>query len=915
MVSVNLTSDTQELTQSIFVSYDGSYLADKVEVTTVGIDGNDRTGGALSRPVSATPTITVIWTDWLTEEELTALGKSPSDVGMETKTQYRYTDSHRYTDTVTTTASTAPEKNGWTCTNPNNSANGWYDWSGWSDSCISSSATRQVDTQQVQTGGDYSLYRYGRWQSGSGWNYCSATCQRYYGGTPYVAYTGWSTDRYPVTGAYYTCAWISGYTHNHIGVESWASNGNPVWASYLINGEKYFWEESQYVAPSYKTQYRYRDQKFIYNYERWEVKNPTEWSDTQVTGYSDTNDRRDVETRTLYRYITNDTSVTELVSDVEQYSCSGTLDVSEDLAGKTATVLVYKDVNSDPTEPQLEYVGTTDLTAGNAFAFTFRPKEAPTAATGDFTIALALQGSGNVVNVGKVKAPAQRYSVAFYSYDGTELFPAGQSETQQVEEGCGAALPAAPARPGYRFVCWSTDVSYVQRDLSVTPVYVPEEYSVVFVDHENETVTLKTDFRYGETLTIPDTPSCEGMDFAGWQVVSNRTGQVLTGDEITVTDDLIVTARWTPRTFTVKFLGEDGQPVSTQTVAWGKAAALPAAPAVSEGKVCLGWATAVNWWSVTDDVTVSPLIVWAETTMQPMTAQLQSLGPDDSIEFTCEEGAQIYYTMDGSEPDIGSENTFRYEGPILVTEDTIITAIAYKENKNPSETVTVEFWYIDGITSFNEIDTLDVGTYNIVAEPGKTVTLNLAIENNPGLLGYLFYIDADPGVFCIPYDEETEKMAYAPGPLCAEGVMLMGAYQEGRGWPVLWFSPRAVQENGTLCTVTLQVYDDVETATYPVTVRYSPANTFDEEYISQDIPGLSVGFSNSSVFKIGDVDGDEEITNKDVLLIARFFIHQVQIAEERQFLMDVNGDGSTNISDAVYLARYLIGLETVLGGA
>lgn len=602
--TVNLTEDEQNLSRRVFVSYDGSYLVAKVEVAAVGIDGNDRTGGALSELVSAKPTITKQWSPWLTAEELAEKGVDPDDADVETKTQYRYQDSSRSTTTRTSASSTPDSISGWKHTGTT------WDWgalSGWSDSAISSTSDRAVETRQVQVSAAYTEYRYGRWTDGSHVHFCPQVGKSYYGGTWAKKYTSWSRSAVSKsTASTYYCGY-SGHTHIN---PDHTSGSTAYWYSYTVGGKKYYWQETRTIPAVYKTQYRYQDKVYTHSYEKWSEGTPSAWSDQVYTAYETTNSRRTVETRPMYRYVTNDTTVTDLESTAVERTVTGQLaGTNPDLTGKRATVLVYKETNSDPTEPQLEYVGQTVLTENNEFSVTFRTKEEPSAATGSFIVALALQGSSNVVNVDKIASPAAQYTVHFYNHDGSLL------SEQSVAEGRAAEVPESPARTGYRFVCWSTDPTDIRQDLEITPVYVPEQYSVVFADHENAEITLDTQYTYGDALLTPETPACEGKTFAGWQVVSNRTGETL--------------ALLTP----------------------------------------------------------------------------------------------------------GAEGTHTYTAPITVTDSTIIRAIAVKPEQNTSEIVQVEFWHMDEAEDFAVDDTVEIGTYNVVAQPGKTVTLADAIHLARYLIG------------------------------------------------------------------------------------------------------------------------------------------------------------------------------------
>ncbi|MCQ2105266.1 MAG: InlB B-repeat-containing protein [Fibrobacter sp.] len=79
---------------------------------------------------------------------------------------------------------------------------------------------------------------------------------------------------------------------------------------------------------------------------------------------------------------------------------------------------------------------------------------------------------GKVVSDTTVKAVYDsvkvKYDVAFYDFDGKQI-----GETQSVEYGAAAVLPAVPEREGFDFVCWSDSARVVTNSLEIRPIYVP----------------------------------------------------------------------------------------------------------------------------------------------------------------------------------------------------------------------------------------------------------------------------------------------------------------------------------------------------------------------------------------------------------------------------------------------------------
>jgi hypothetical protein len=61
-----------------------------------------------------------------------------------------------------------------------------------------------------------------------------------------------------------------------------------------------------------------------------------------------------------------------------------------------------------------------------------------------------------------------------------------------------------------------------------------------------------------------------------------------------------------------------------------------------------------------------------------------------------------------------------------------------------------------------------------------------------------------------------------------------------------------------------------------------------------------------NVILLGDVTGDGEVDNRDVIMIARYLVKLVEFDERQMFLADFNGDGIVNNTDLVLIARYIV---------
>ncbi|HCJ08678.1 MAG TPA: hypothetical protein DHV96_10055 [Lachnospiraceae bacterium] len=217
------------------------------------------------------------WSEWSQWQD----GEVAEDDNTEVKTRNVY----RFKDKKTTT-STSSTLSGWTKYDTKTT---WGAWSGWTDTAIAGSSTRNVQTQQVQTRAGYTQYRYWRWTNGSWWWFCE-TCAKNdskHRGPWRTECTPWMNT--PIT-SYDTGQYCShGYSYKNDGQKTYN----------YYNGSKkehYYWQETQNVPASYKTQYRYQDATVTYYYYQW-----SDWSDWD-TDKIESSDSRQVEDKTQYMY-------------------------------------------------------------------------------------------------------------------------------------------------------------------------------------------------------------------------------------------------------------------------------------------------------------------------------------------------------------------------------------------------------------------------------------------------------------------------------------------------------------------------------------------------------------------------------------------------------------------------------------
>ena len=254
-----------------------------------------------------------------------------------------------------------------------------------------------------------------------------------------------------------------------------------------------------------------------------------------------------------------------------------------------------------------------------------------------------------------IEAAANKYTVSFVDYDGSEI------TSVEVEEGKAATAPDNPTREGYDFVGWDTDFSNVTSDLTVKATYTVKTFTVTFVDYDDSPIGDAQTIEYGQSATAPTAPTREHFTFKEWDtdfssVKTNLTVKAVYEEnakadytalneaialaeskdeeeftaaswsalqtaltaakavdtDLYVEDQSVVDAATSALTaaiaalqeitFTVTFVDWDDSPIGeAQTIKKGGAATAPSNP-TREGYTFIGWDTEFS--NVTQDLTV-----------------------------------------------------------------------------------------------------------------------------------------------------------------------------------------------------------------------------------------------------------------------------------------------------------------------
>ena len=587
------------------------------------------------------------WSGWIPEEE------KPSEFfdQTEARTEYRYR-------TKLYTTSDKPTLAGWELYNTTTRWSDYGGWSGWSTGAIASNDYRQVESKTEQYVNGYNMVSYCTQSSKSpyyrqyrnysiGGNYSGYGCRASYGEWGRSAFWSPSTlnaaTKVPA-GTYSSACSYGGY-----------NRGNAT--GYAYGDYMWFTGSTSYGSSTY---YRYRDRELLhtYHYSKW-----SDWSEWSTTS-STASDNVEVETRETKRYLVNDPTEDDTG---ELKTITGLLDTN--FAGKQATLFIYKvDDASDYTN---EYVGQTVIDEDGRYVFTFKLREEPSVKTGDFTVALGIEGANSLIFLNPLKAPKPEYTVNICDYDGTIL------DTQIVKQGESAILPTtSPQRKGYTFAGWDYSNASIYEDTNITALYVQNTYTVAYIDWTNELYELKT-YNYGDPLLVPDMANEEGIVAVGWDAIIDGVQYV--------TDNMVITAKYETKEYKVNFYDYDGNVIDTQTVEYGNSAEAPSL-ASDDKYVFLSWDCSTDIENVKGNLEVHPEYRFVKTAEEPTANKASGVYSEEiTVSFDCAtENSLIYYSVNGGEEQ-------EYTAPIEISQTSEIEFYSCSLGYNDSAKVKVYY--------------------------------------------------------------------------------------------------------------------------------------------------------------------------------------------------------------------------------
>ena len=413
-----------------------------------------------------------------------------------------------------------------------------------------------------------------------------------------------------------------------------------------------------------------------------------------------------------YRYQSETPFTTDDVDVPENQLVNVNQKVSSDFAGKEATVYIYK--YTQPSDYTNEFIGTTMVkNDGTIEINNAKLREAPSEETGDFTIAVSIEGNSTMIVLDTIEAPKPTYTVTFYDYDKTTVL----KTQKEVPAGATVYAPnTARLHPsaGYKFSHWNQSTANVQSDLIVYPEEEKETYKVIFVDWNNHKVSID-EKQYGDVISAPEIEeSTEGI-ITTWNM-SDATAVTEDGNTAyIVTKDTLITTDTEDVQCVVNFISpesvktvedptdeeevdsaldieeiDENDIASAVSVAFSNRISTPVEIEENPDYIFYGWRDIKTGeyfeeTAITSDATYYPVYTFAETTEAPIAdIETGEYTENQTVTLTSEtEDAVIYYTTDGSDPKT-SDTAIEYTAPITIARPTVLNAYATSLGRNDS---------------------------------------------------------------------------------------------------------------------------------------------------------------------------------------------------------------------------------------
>lgn len=190
----------------------------------------------------------------------------------------------------------------------------------------------------------------------------------------------------------------------------------------------------------------------------------------------------------------------------------------------------------------------------------------------------------------------------------------------------------------------------------------------------------------------------------------------------------------------------------------------------------------------------------------------------------------------------------------------------------------------------------------VYATPGSTVSVDIDIEGNPGILGATLNISWAEGLTLV---DSKNGLAFSE-------LTFQAPSRYTSGCNFVWYGS-SVNEvvDGTILTLTFAIEDTAQDAqVYDINVNYDSRDILNQEYNPVELE-VTNGRVQIVTYKPGDVTGDDRINPLDLIKLCQFISDGCKTdpngfnVEINENAADVNDDGRLNPLDLILISRFI----------
>lgn len=200
-----------------------------------------------------------------------------------------------------------------------------------------------------------------------------------------------------------------------------------------------------------------------------------------------------------------------------------------------------------------------------------------------------------------------------------------------------------------------------------------------------------------------------------------------------------------------------------------------------------------------------------------------------------------------------------------------------------------------------------ISVESVEAFPGSTVTVNVDIKNNPGILGAKLTLSYGEGL-TLTAAASPENNAFGALSFTKPGKLASPCN-------FVWDGTKLNEEDikdGSILTLTFQVSDGVqEGQTIPVELSYAEGDIVGEDIVGGDLKPVTIKMENSGIkvinYILGDVNRDKVVTPVDLIMLRRHLAGGYDNLNTDTLAADVDKNGVVNVLDLLYIRRHIAG--------